>query len=249
MMFLLKSRLILYLIAAVLCMIYYFLCLKIYPGKISALWLWLIAAEYFGVLALLANLESCRVVEQIVFFPGLIAFFLFLLFCLLSAVHRYSLPQRPSMIVVLGAGDDLPPAIYRKRGRAAIRAARHFSAVPVLLTGTPTETAQLQEVLLAQGVAEERLIIESNSRKTTDNFKNTDPLLPPGEILIVTGDFHRFRCTMFAKSIWKKKNVSFYGAASPGLVRLHLAARECLTFYVDLFCGEFPVRYLFRRSL
>ena len=88
--------------------------------------------------------------------------------------------------------------------------ANYYPDAPVIFTGgsgsirlqnTAGEGALAKTLLTTVGIAEPRLIIESKSRNTYENFLYTQPLLPNanGTYLLVTSAFHMPRSVGIAR--------------------------------------------------
>lgn len=120
------------------------------------------------------------------------------------------LPEKVDGIIMLGGGEDLKRSLSwqiaelgmggdRYIGTASL--ATYYPNVPVIFTGgsgsitlqdTDGEGALARTILTTIGIQPKRLIIESQSRNTYENFKFTKPLLPKvqGNYLLVTSAFH-----------------------------------------------------------
>ncbi|WP_024851816.1 YdcF family protein [Hydrogenovibrio kuenenii] len=130
------------------------------------------------------------------------------------------LPQKVDGIIVLGGGEDLPrtlswhqPQIGNGGDRyfGTKKLADHYPNVPIIFTGGSgqiklqhmggTEGSLAKQLLTTMGIAPERLIIESNSRNTYENFKYIYSLLPNrnGNYLLVTSAFHMARAVGVAQ--------------------------------------------------
>lgn len=130
--------------------------------------------------------------------------------------RRY--PANPSLesvdgIIVLGGGEDARASAYwgqmqlnegGERFTAALALARRFPEAQVLFTGgsgalrdlagaAPSEASKAERFFLAQGVAPDRLLLEGQSRNTTENARLSLALADPepGETwVLVTSAFH-----------------------------------------------------------
>lgn len=124
------------------------------------------------------------------------------------------LPEDDSLcILVMGFGlnkdGSMKPELLGRLETALI-SARKYPKAYVACTGGETsnvrgisEAGRMRDWLVANGVAESRIITERNSLSTTENVQNTYPLLRekyPGisSVAIVTSDYHIQRsCMMF----------------------------------------------------
>lgn len=129
------------------------------------------------------------------------------------------LPAKIDGIIVLGGGEDLQTSLSWGRPELGLggdryigakELATHYPNAPVIFTGG-SGSVQLQEsagegslahsLLTRLGIAENRLIIESQSRNTYENFKLVKPMLPKpnGTYLLVTSAFHMPRAVGIAR--------------------------------------------------
>jgi len=134
-----------------------------------------------------------------------------------------TLPKKIDGIIVLGGGEDLKRSLSWGRPELGIggdryigakELATHYPKAPVIFTGgsgsmqlqnTEGEGSLARQLLTTMGIANKRLIIESLSRNTYENFKFTKPLLPKaqGTYFLVTSAFHMPR----AVGIANKQNI------------------------------------------
>lgn len=178
-----------------------------------------------GVLFLLFNNISSA--KKILIPTGLVAFVLMAYpvsdYLMQPLESRFSapetLPEKVDGIIILGGGEDLKRSLSwqvaelgmggdRYIGTASL--ATYYPNVPVIFTGgsgsitlqdTDGEGALARSILTTIGIQPERLIIESKSRNTYENFKFTKPLLPKaqGNYLLVTSAFHIPRAVGIAR--------------------------------------------------
>lgn len=94
---------------------------------------------------------------------------------------------------------------------ARLDTARQYSeenpgAVLILTGGNPdesgrTEAQVMRELLVAQGVPEDRLLLEDQAATTKDNFRNTARMLDPGlPVVLISSDYHMDRAAATARS-------------------------------------------------
>lgn len=130
-----------------------------------------------------------------------------------------SLPEKIDGIIVLGGGEKLKQSLSwltAELGDGADRfigaaiLAKHYPDVPIIYSGGSNllqfqrgqDDANIAEtVLTAIGIAKERLIIESQSRNTAENFLFLKPKLPvlKGTYLLVTSAYHMPRSVGVAR--------------------------------------------------
>ncbi len=180
---------------------------------------------FFGSLLLLVNITSWA--KKILIPTAIIALMLtaypFGDYLIAPLEHRFSqpsiLPEHIDGIIILGGGEDLKRSISWNRSElgmagdryiGAKELANHFPNAPIIFTGgsgslslqdTAGEGSVAKQLLTTIGIAENRLIIESKSRNTYENFKSIKPLLPVvnGHYLLVTSAFHMPRSVGIAR--------------------------------------------------
>ena len=131
-----------------------------------------------------------------------------------------NLPTNIDGIIVLGGGEDLKRSLSWQTAELGLGGDRYLGAAylatvypkaPLIFTGgsgsvrlqnTGSEGSLAKTLLTTVGIAEHRLIIESKSRNTYENFLNTRPLLPKkdGTYLLVTSAFHMARSVGIARA-------------------------------------------------
>jgi uncharacterized SAM-binding protein YcdF (DUF218 family) len=127
------------------------------------------------------------------------------------------LPQNVDGIIVLGGGEKLTQSLSwhtQELGDAGDRfigaavLAKQFPDVPIIYSGGSNllrpfknEANIAQTILTAIGISKDRLIIESQSRNTAENFLFLKPKLPKlnGSYLLVTSAFHMPRAVGVAR--------------------------------------------------
>lgn len=115
-------------------------------------------------------------------------------------------PPSPTAIVVFGApvtADGRPTPTLRRRLDAALRAADAYPDAVLVLTGGPVatpipEAAVMRRILIASGVAADRIVLEDRALTTLENARYVAHLLrtertTPG-IVIVSSKYHVLRC-------------------------------------------------------
>lgn len=160
------------------------------------------------------------------------------------------LPDTIDGIIILGGGEDVKGTISWQQpqvGQAgdryfgAAELARQYPEAPIIFTGghnllrfdagsTPAELSH--QLLTMVGIDEQRLIIESQSRNTYENFQRLKTLLPKrnGQYLLVTSAYHMPRSVGIAQ----KQGISVlpypvdYRSQTTDLRRLDFAIYEQL---------------------
>ena len=69
-----------------------------------------------------------------------------------------------------------------------------------ILSGGQGEAAYMLDALTAAGIAENRLILEENSRNTWQNLKYSLPLAQEKTVGILSSEFHLFRSKLYTKN-------------------------------------------------
>lgn len=120
------------------------------------------------------------------------------------------LPDHIDGIIVLGGGEDIKTTISWQQPQVGQASDRYFGAAllakeypdsPIIFTGgnnllrfdagsTPAELSH--QLLTMVGIDEQRLIIESQSRNTYENFQRLKTVIPKrnGQYLLVTSAYH-----------------------------------------------------------
>jgi uncharacterized SAM-binding protein YcdF (DUF218 family) len=134
------------------------------------------------------------------------------------------LPTNIDGIIILGGGEDLKRSLSWNVAELGTGGDRYIGAadlanlyphIPVIFTGgsgslslqnTGGEGTLARKLLTSVGIDAKRLIIESKSRNTYENFKYTKPLLPKfykgeakGTYFLVTSAFHMSRAVGVAR--------------------------------------------------
>lgn len=129
------------------------------------------------------------------------------------------MPEKVDGIIILGGGEDLKRSLSWKVAELGLGGDRYIGTaslaltypnVPVIFTGgsglvslqnSEGEGALARQILTTIGIQESRLIIESRSRNTYENFKYTKAILPKakGRYLLVTSSYHMPRAVGIAR--------------------------------------------------
>lgn len=119
-------------------------------------------------------------------------------------------------IVVLGKAmgpDGLPTDELVARVRAGAALADSRPEAPLVVTGTPGETAFMRGALTGR-----RVLVEDASHTTLSNARNTRAMIPDSrEIIIVTSDYHARRALAdFRLAFDPDTRIAVYPVAIPG---------------------------------
>ena len=221
-----------FIIAAILCLVY-FVVLLLYVGfGGSALFIWPILSACFGLLAFWIHLQQ---------------------------KHPASLRIRVSVITAVCAAAAIflaveglitVRALERRLRRAYIYAVAHPKCI-LVLSGGQGEGEDLSEAeamygyLYGRGIRANRFILEDKSENTVENIRNSLSLIRRWEadtpreekVAIVTSNFHIFRAKHIAEKLGQEDVITVASSADPILV-LHLWVREGLAVLKDKFMGR-----------
>lgn len=143
-------------------------------------------------------------------------------------------PEGIPYIIILGAkvdGDELSK-VLKNRADAAISYWNNNKQAQIVVTGGKgngeniTEAAALKNYLLANNIAEDKILLEDQSTSTYENLQNSMDLYNITEAVIASSDFHLYR----AVTIAEKKGMKAYplAAKTPASVIIPLTIREFL---------------------
>ena len=208
-----KLRLV-YALLAILSLLYSVAVYMVGSGTFSFI-IWIFAAIFFGFLYLMDKKSLWSKVPKAVryVFRALVALglaiFIICQGCILMQFFSKGEP-RADYIIVLGAQmrDWGPSVVYKARLDSAIEYLNDNPDTKVIVTGGQGANESVSEgeggktYLLEQGIAEDRIIVESESLDTDQNISNALNLVEVTadmKIGIVTNNFHLFRGVMIAK--------------------------------------------------
>lgn len=116
-------------------------------------------------------------------------------------------PARYAVVLGLALENGRPTDDLLSRLDVAERYWRENPEATLILTGgNPdrsgrTEAAAMREMLVARGVAEDRLILEDQAKDTRANFRNTAQLIrPDGPVVLISSDYHMDRAVRTARA-------------------------------------------------
>ena len=208
-----KLRLV-YALLAILSLLYSVAVYMVGSGTFSFI-IWIFAAIFFGFLYLMDKKSLWSKVPKAVryVFRALVALglaiFIICQVCILTQFFSKGAPGA-DYIIVLGAQmrDWGPSVVYKARLDSAIEYLNDNPDTKVIVTGGQGANESVSEgeggktYLLEQGIAEDRIIVESESLDTDQNISNALNLVEVTadmKIGIVTNNFHVFRGVMIAK--------------------------------------------------
>lgn len=215
-----KKREIVLAMLAVSCFLLGVLCLTALPGvRFSGILLLCLA----GLCVLTAALRRWKERSQTgricwrCFFGILCVFFALFagVEALLVSQGSRAAPETPvDAVIVLGAGvnGETPSLILQSRIDAAAAYLRAHPGIPAVLSGGQgpgediPEAEAMRRALTADGIAEQRLYLETASTSTAENFAFSGEILrqagvdlKTARIAVVTSDFHCFRANLLAR--------------------------------------------------
>ena len=208
-----KLRLV-YAMLAILSLLYSVAVYMVGSGTFSFI-IWIFAAIFFGFLYIMEKKslwpkvpKAVRYVFRIIVAIGF-AVVVICQGCILTQFFSNGEPGA-DYIIVLGAQmkDWGPSVVYKARLDSAIEYLNDNPDTKVIVTGGQGANESVSEgeggkkYLFEQGIAEDRIIVESESLDTDQNISNALNLVEVTEDMkvgIVTNNFHVFRGVMIAK--------------------------------------------------
>lgn len=208
-----KLRLV-YAMLAILSLLYSVVVYMVGSGTFSFI-IWIFAAIFFGFLYIMEKKslwpkvpKALRYAFRIIVAIGF-AVFVICQGCILTQFFSKGEPEA-DYIIVLGAQMRYwgPSVVYKARLDSAIEYLNDNPDTEVIVTGGQGANESVSEgeggktYLLEQGIAEDRIIVESESLDTDQNISNALNLVEVTadmKIGIVTNNFHVFRGVMIAK--------------------------------------------------
>ncbi|HHQ1231760.1 TPA: YdcF family protein [Listeria innocua] len=117
--------------------------------------------------------------------------------------------ENVNTVLILGAkinGDPATPSlVLEERLDAAVAYLNEYPKTKVIVSGgqgadeSTTEAAVMEEYLVNEGIARNRIKKETKSKRTEENIKYSNEKFDLGKIVIVTSDYHMYRALMLAK--------------------------------------------------
>lgn len=187
------------------------------------------------------------------FYLGAVVFFVLLMF-ILSESGTGSAPGCDYVIVMGGrVYDDGISSTLKKRLDTAISYGKKNPDTVFVLSGgqegdTPVpEALAMYNYMVLNGADEKKLLIEAESRSTTENIRNSKLVIdedlkqrmipPPLTIGICTSDYHLMRSELVAGKFIEDK-VYCIPAPSDRILFMHLCVRECFAVVKDRLMGN-----------
>lgn len=143
-----------------------------------------------------------------------LAFFAVLEIFVISSAHTDKNPEAP-YVVVLGAGVNgtVPSLALEYRLEAAKQYLDEYPNAIAILSGGQGEGEDISEAecmrgwLVKNGVAEDRILMETESTSTQENLKYSLEIIrknggdPTGAVAIVSGEYHLYRAKYMAREL------------------------------------------------
>lgn len=145
----------------------------------------------------------------------------------------------PTYLVVLGSSlqpDGQLTQTLSNRVQLAVALLTNTTSQIVLSGGQGAdepepEAIAMAKAVLAQGVAADRLHLETQSTSTWENLRFSFALVPANtQIGIVTSNFHLLRAQLYSRRL--KRSCSYYAALAPGKAFILGSLRDYLALLV-----------------
>lgn len=246
---------IIWLILAVLCFVYYIVCIS-YAGIGTAFaFVWAVAAGIFALLSVLCRLSEKGIWLipgwlKILFFAvaamGLVTFII-LEACIVSGM--YAVPEEKcDYVIVLGAqvrGTRVSKSLARRLDAAYAYYQNNPETIIIVSGGQGkgediSEAEAMKRYLVEKGVPEEKILKEDRSADTNENLRFSLELMEKEnpKVAIATNDFHIFRAIHLAKGKGLE-NVSGIPAPSDEILFINYMVREAVGVLKDFLFGHF----------
>jgi len=148
--------------------------------------------------------------------------------------------------IILGAkvNGETPSLSLRYRLDAAVDYGTTNDYVKFILSGgqgpdeISTEAEAMQRFLVANGINEERLILETKSTSTYENIAFSKELLPEKvtSVTVITSDYHIARTRLIARNLGLESDS--VAGKTPGIVEWKLNTRERIALIKTYIVGK-----------
>ncbi len=138
---------------------------------------------------------------------------------------------------------DSPSLALKYRLDEAAKYMKDNDEIKVVVSGgqgedeTFAESYIMKNYLIKQGIDEERIIEESKSSSTYENFAFTYDMIGNADILVATNDFHMLRSLHLAKI--NGFNAQPLNAKTPAVISLRMYIREFFAFLLTYLFGMY----------
>lgn len=235
--------------------ILYFFIIIIYSGiRTSFLWIWLfVAVCSFSFSAFLDYAAKQTSKPWSTVYHGAITLFwagfclLFLVECTLIRAGNTTPSTDTEYVLILGAqvrGDTPSLTLQARIDTAASYLKEHPNCIAICSGGQGegenlSEAAAIKNGLIAQGISEERIWLETSSTNTLENLLFCKEMItsPDTPVTIITSSFHCYRAGKLAKK-HGYTNVSTLGAGQFLATTPHYYFREFFALIKELLVGN-----------
>lgn len=157
-----------------------------------------------------------------------------------ATASKGNLKGETDYLLILGytlKNDEAEPVLKMRCAKAAQYLAVNKNTLAIACGGitkknqTKTEAQVIKELLVANGVEEERIILEDKSRTTAENFFNAKKLMEKGDkasVALLSSDFHLLRANLLAKKCGL--NAKTLAAPTPEGMKIPCYIREFFAF-------------------
>lgn len=246
---------VIWLILAVLCFVYYIVCIS-YAGIGTAFaFVWAVAAGVFALLSVVCRLSKkgiwnvpggLKILFCVAAALGLVIF-LILEVCIVSGM--YATPkEKCDYVIVLGAqvrGTTVSKSLARRLDAAFAYYQENPEIIFIVSGGQGkgediSEAEAMKRYLMEKGVPERQILKEDRSTDTNENLTFSKALIEKEDaaIAIATNDFHIFRAIHLAKGKGLE-NVSGIPAPSDEILFVNYMVREAVGVLKDFLFGNF----------
>jgi uncharacterized SAM-binding protein YcdF (DUF218 family) len=185
-------------------------------------------------------MSGCKKMKQIkwkrfmVIISLLFGLYILLIHTLIYQTAKDSPPEGVDYLIVLGArvrGEAMTKALLY-RVEAALLYLQENPNTKVIVSGGQgpgediTEAEAMRRYFIEQGIAEERIIKETNSTTTFENLSFSKQLIEDrASVAIVSNDFHLYRASIIAVRVGFEEVYTLAGK-TPGIAIVKLWSRE-----------------------
>lgn len=241
-----------FLALGVVCIAYYLACGFSVRFNQSALWIWLAAGLFFILRFSIVQVSIVRG-QPLPFPPWLVhsvRIICVLALVVFAAVEILVIkdcfvkcPPDVDYLIVLGAKTG-SVTMERRVDRAAEYLAENPAALCIVSGGQGaneemSEAQCMRDMLVARGIADDRIIMENMSVNTAQNirFSHVYADRPGAKVALVSSDYHMFRSMAMARKVFSGEVYGLPSKSSP-LSFPHYAVREFLTVTLDTLRGN-----------
>ena len=251
-----------WLLLALFCIGYYFVCVSYAGIKSAFVWIWLAGFMAFIAIFILVIMEKhgiisihkyAKIAFVIIFLSG-VTIFVVLQGLIINSM--FSTPKQDcDYVIVLGAqvrGTTITKSL-RYRLEVAYDYAMDNPNTKIIVSGGQgdgedvSEAFAMKRYLTERGIDESRIIMEGKSRDTSQNIKYSKAMIEDISgssdfenisIAIATSDFHIYRGMQLAKG-QGLSNVSGIPGKTDSTLKLNYMVREAVGIVKDMLVGNF----------